>query len=292
MLRIDSSTDGGLAEAGPVIATSLLRRAGSLREFFERPHGHWTSTRSFLAWCLDATLWGHVFWGDVRYEDLAPTVALLERFGPAQPYDLVSDFSRIERIDLGVFNLTRRYLVEHADRHRALLRVHSIATPPGFAGAVVAGFYGVVGIAVPWVVRHHRDPGEAFRASRHPHAAELRTEVERLSTSLVGVPPVLSALRAYLVSEVGHGPLVVERAASELGVSKRSLQRHLERAGTSFAEEHNRARVDIAKDLLCVPQISIEAVAARAGFASGSHLARVFGRVVGVTPTAYRGGGR
>jgi transcriptional regulator GlxA family with amidase domain len=49
-----------------------------------------------------------------------------------------------------------------------------------------------------------------------------------------------------------------------------------------------RYRVDRAKDLLCTPETAIADVAIACGFADQSHLTRVFSRIVGKSPAAWR----
>jgi AraC family transcriptional regulator len=48
-----------------------------------------------------------------------------------------------------------------------------------------------------------------------------------------------------------------------------------------------RCRVDEAKRLLTTRRLTVDAVARRVGFANGSHLARAFRRLEGVTPSAF-----
>src|SRR5262249_34027643 len=48
-------------------------------------------------------------------------------------------------------------------------------------------------------------------------------------------------------------------------------------------------RVDQARALLAMPTISIAEIARSVGFSSPSHFATTFRRVVGVTPSQYRG---
>lgn len=58
--------------------------------------------------------------------------------------------------------------------------------------------------------------------------------------------------------------------------------------GLSFTEFVSRTRVERAKDLLPNPNLRISEIAFAAGFQSLGHFARMFKRIVGQSPTAYR----
>jgi two-component system response regulator YesN len=49
-----------------------------------------------------------------------------------------------------------------------------------------------------------------------------------------------------------------------------------------------RLRIELARELLADPSLSIKEVAARTGFTEPNHFSRVFSRIDGVPPTAFR----
>jgi two-component system response regulator YesN len=53
-------------------------------------------------------------------------------------------------------------------------------------------------------------------------------------------------------------------------------------------EYMRRLRVEHARELLADPSLSIKEVAARTGFTEPNHFSRVFSRIDGVPPTAFR----
>jgi transcriptional regulator GlxA family with amidase domain len=80
----------------------------------------------------------------------------------------------------------------------------------------------------------------------------------------------------------------VERCATALAVSVRTLQRELTRAGTSFSDELRRARVAAAGELLRLADTKLEAIAARVGFGSSARMNEALRRELGVTARELR----
>ena len=79
-----------------------------------------------------------------------------------------------------------------------------------------------------------------------------------------------------------------EPIAGSLGMSERTLQDHLRRAGTSFRRESNEALVRAARELLENSDASLTEIAIDVGCASLQHFSTVFRKVAGVTPSEYR----
>jgi AraC-like DNA-binding protein len=106
-----------------------------------------------------------------------------------------------------------------------------------------------------------------------------------------GGPPPLDlqgslaqALRPYLA----EGTPTIRHAADLAGTSVRSLQRDLTREGSSYRKVLERARLEVARDLLAQPGVRIVDVAHEAGFSDHAHFVRFFRRLAGVTPREYR----
>jgi transcriptional regulator GlxA family with amidase domain len=80
-------------------------------------------------------------------------------------------------------------------------------------------------------------------------------------------------------------PVIARRA----GMSSRTLSRRFrEQVGATPARWVARARVTRAQRLLETTDLSIERVAAEAGFGSAAVMREHFGEVVGTSPMAYR----
>lgn len=95
---------------------------------------------------------------------------------------------------------------------------------------------------------------------------------------------VVDHVEAHLAGDVS-----LDRLAAVAGFSARHFLR-LFRASTGLSPHQYliRARVERAKTLLAGGELPLAQVAAAAGFAHQQHLARHFGRLVGVSPGRYR----
>jgi AraC-like DNA-binding protein len=80
----------------------------------------------------------------------------------------------------------------------------------------------------------------------------------------------------------------VETTARALGLSTRTLQRRLREADTTFQGEVLSARVRMAQRCMLESDASLTAIALDTGFTSPQHMATVFRRLVGQTPSAWR----
>jgi AraC-like DNA-binding protein len=77
-------------------------------------------------------------------------------------------------------------------------------------------------------------------------------------------------------------------AARELGLSVRSLRRHLEDEGASFRELTQAALHDAACSMLRNPAITLQSIAHALGFSDSSAFHRAFRRWSALTPAEYR----
>ena len=59
--------------------------------------------------------------------------------------------------------------------------------------------------------------------------------------------------------------------------------------GVNFTDYVSRVRIEKAKDLLLNPNLRISEIAYVVGFQSLTHFNRVFKRILGQSPTDYRG---
>jgi transcriptional regulator GlxA family with amidase domain len=118
----------------------------------------------------------------------------------------------------------------------------------------------------------HRDGGQAQFVAYTPPAADT------------AVAPLLDRLRKRLAE-----PLTLADMAAAGGLSVRSLQRRFaDQLGTSPLQWLLRVRIDRARQLLETTDLPIDRVAGEVGFGSSVTLRHHFGRVTGVSPSAYR----
>lgn len=105
-----------------------------------------------------------------------------------------------------------------------------------------------------------------------------------------GNPAVKKAL-AWIFAHYG-GPFTRTRLAEEAGTNEDHLSRLFHRElGIGMWDFLNRYRMRKARELLSATSLPIGDVAARVGFADPSYFCRVFRKICGTTPQAYRDGG-
>jgi AraC family transcriptional regulator len=84
-------------------------------------------------------------------------------------------------------------------------------------------------------------------------------------------------------------PLTVQSVAAEVGISPVRLSRAFRKAfGESLGSYQRRLRVAEACARLRDEELSLAEIALAAGFTDQSHFTRVFRRLTGTTPAAFR----
>lgn len=103
---------------------------------------------------------------------------------------------------------------------------------------------------------------------------------------------IAAEVRSRLVPRGGVEGLAARRGidtvAAELGVSTRTLRRHLDMAGTNYRALLDEVRQALAEEMLTTTPLSVSDVAIRLGYAEASTFIHAFKRWTGRTPTAYR----
>ncbi len=98
----------------------------------------------------------------------------------------------------------------------------------------------------------------------------------------------LQNIRTTILHLLGHGQPYLEEVAEKVGISWRTLQRHLSAAGTSYAQLLSEVRFGLVTELLEDPAVPIASIASKAGFTRHSSLSRAFNAWTGMTPSQYR----
>ena len=102
-------------------------------------------------------------------------------------------------------------------------------------------------------------------------------------------PDTLSSkVRALLVEKLPNGEFQQGEVASALAMSSRSLQRGLQKEGTSFKELLEKTREDLALKYIAEKELSLVEVCLLLGFADQSNFTKAFKRWTGKTPNAFR----
>jgi len=260
-----------------------VRPASSADEFVASPVGLYVSGPTFLTWCAAPTLGGTVIWGRPGEQDARAITRLWEYDRALAPgFDHATDMSRLEGVDPITFEILVAWVRARLPTYPGQLRRHAVVRPGGVEGAVVAGFYQMVGdVPYQWRVFERLDAALDWLG----YGAALARTIDELVAHTVGAPPSLARLREWLAGRLADAG--VDAAARALGSSRRSLQRELKRAGSSFRAELERARVTEAVRLLAESDLKADAVARRVGLTPAT-LAQLLRRTVGKTPTDLR----
>lgn len=125
-----------------------------------------------------------------------------------------------------------------------------------------------------------------------PHAdadvhAALKTVAEQRLQRVTRPASYGSRLREILLKRVPE-PTNMSIAARSLGLSVRSLRRHLTAEGTSYREIEYAALESVAKSLLRDKQRTIQETAYELGFSDATTFHRAFKRWTGMTPSEFR----
>lgn len=95
-------------------------------------------------------------------------------------------------------------------------------------------------------------------------------------------------LNEWVSRHVSGNPDLMQ-LAQELGISTRTLFRRFKAAtGVTPHAYVQRLRIEMAKGVLRLTEVSIEQVAARVGYANKTHFCKLFRRYAGLTPHAFR----
>lgn len=125
-----------------------------------------------------------------------------------------------------------------------------------------------------------------------PHASAMALhQAEEQCRKLLAERRELTGLAervCYRLARRGGHPPDMQTMASELCLSVRTLRRRLQEEGTTYADLCDDVRQTFAKELLALPQLSVEQVAERLGYAESASFIHAFKRWMGMTPLAFR----
>ena len=138
----------------------------------------------------------------------------------------------------------------------------------------------------------NEDLDRPLRWGMGPHDATLLPILERHLLALVskeasGVQTVPERVDAYIARTLGRGPLSLEDAAAHLGVSARSLRRHLANDGTSFRALLQAQRLRKVEAVLGDGRRPLANLAELLGYSDPTVLSRAFKLWTGSSPTQY-----
>jgi len=125
-----------------------------------------------------------------------------------------------------------------------------------------------------------RPHGDADRREQLLATIRKSTDQDRL--------PALVRLRHELRPMFSRSIASLEAAAERLDMHPRALNRRLEQEGTTFAEERDRARYVMARELLDATDLPVGEVAAAVAYENHSAFVRAFRKWSGHSPTEWR----
>src|SRR6185295_328695 len=102
-------------------------------------------------------------------------------------------------------------------------------------------------------------------------------------------PPVITRAKEYI--ERNHTEdLSLGQVAKAVNTSTYYFCKIFKKAtGINFTDHLSRVRIEKAKNLLLNPNLRVSEIAYEIGFQSLTHFNRVFKRIIGQSPTEYRG---
>lgn len=124
-----------------------------------------------------------------------------------------------------------------------------------------------------------------FASARPELAVHLETLARTLEDRLAPAHDPVARVAAAVRDQLRDGELPpMDRVARTLGASARTLQRELERAGTTYRDVVDDVRRELARDLLGARETKVAAVAAQLGYSDARALRRACVRWFGRTP--------
>lgn len=127
----------------------------------------------------------------------------------------------------------------------------------------------------------------AKRALGPPRHVVTIEDVARARSELSN-PNFSSTVAEQVRLQMLAGSVSIDRVAYVLESSVRSLQRELNRCGTSFRDITAAVRVRRAANLLAHSDIPVIQISADLGYSAPTHFARAFRRAMGQSPLEYR----
>lgn len=254
-----------------------------LDAFFGEPDYRYVVRRSFAYWQAERRVFGIVIWGRPDEADVDEICAAHEV--GANPlfrgHTSLVDVRALESVDLLAFGRLLAYLRKRREAWSPMVSRQAVLHGDGFAHATVAGMFEFLRPGHPVVF--FDDPMAAYDAVG---ASAEREAVEALRSGLLRTPEIVR--RVHAAFEELPARSGVSQVARRIGMSVRSLQRHLSDAGSSLRAERQSHIVRRSERLLEETDLDLDAIAASVGASSASHLVMLFRQHRGTTPGAIR----
>lgn len=265
------------------VSVAKFTAVSKLATFFGKPAHRYVVHRSFAYWQAERRVFGTIIWGRPDEADVLEMCAAHEV--GANPlfrgHTSLVDVRALESVDLLAFERLLAYLQKRRDDWSPNVAKQVVLHRGGLAQATVAGMFQFLKPGHP--VAFEADPIRAYEAVG---ASDVRGELEGIRETLLGIPEIIRRVQiAFEVLPPRTGFLAVARS---VGMSVRSLQRHLAAAGSSLRLERQKHVLRASERLLEGTELDLDAIAAQVGASSSSHLVALFRQHHGMTPGAFR----
>lgn len=263
--------------------TSTFEHVSDLKAFFAEPARRYVVRRSFAYWQAERRVFGIIVWGRPDEADVDEICAAHEV--GADPlfkgHTSLVDLRALESVDLLAFGRLLAYLKKRRAAWSPMVSQQAVLHAGGFAHATVVGMFEL--FRPQHAVAFTDDASTAYASVG---ASDVAREVEALRQTLLGTPEIVRRVQSAF--EGLHLRAGVADVARRLGMSARSLQRHLTEAGSSLRSERHGYMLRTSERLLEETELDLEAIAAAVGASSASHLVTLFRQHRGTTPGAIR----
>ncbi|MFG0605284.1 AraC family transcriptional regulator [Vibrio mimicus] len=110
---------------------------------------------------------------------------------------------------------------------------------------------------------------------------------DEMLAKVSGSASLKEKITQILVENPGNYPSI-EQLAAELGMSSRTLRRHLKNEATSYQQILDHVRYHLARHFLASTQLHIEEISERVGFSDAANFRHAFRKWSGYSPKQYR----
>lgn len=122
------------------------------------------------------------------------------------------------------------------------------------------------------------------------HVANATTQLlEDYLVKTESTDNIVGQMREVLTILLPQGRATMEQVAGQLHTSKRTFHRKLEEQGTTFREQIEEFRRELAFQYMSQDELSLGDISFLLGFSSNSNFTRAFKRWTGKTPQYFRG---
>jgi AraC-like DNA-binding protein len=256
-----------------------------LETYRAAPLGRTCASEHLLVWFPSATLRVVCAWGAPTEADIALLIEAMraELQDLVPPHHSLVDVRDVRAVDGPAYERLFEFIRSEAAAWDRVTLSSRLVHSGGLVAGLLAGYKAVAGLAVR--TSTHASLVDALDGLG-PSASELEAGLRARRDAAALETRVLRAFRAWLEAHLVDAD--AETCAQTIGLSLRSLQRHLAEAGTTFRAELARARVNRAKALLVGTDLKILAVASEVGYPRVQSLAEAFRQATGLGPAQWR----